>query len=66
MGLIVEKTDGIRCVGQLIEALQAFPEDMPIEVGMSSVASVFRVKPQPGESVESPRGRVCIQDDDDI
>lgn len=64
MGLVVEKTGGIETVGELISALQTFPADMPIEVGMDETAVVYRVKPQPGEMVEDKRGRVCIDGDD--
>lgn len=64
MGLIVEKTGGIETVGELIAALQTFPADMPIEVGMDEAVVVYRVKPQRGETVEDERGRVCIDGDD--
>ena len=64
MGLIVEKRGGIETVGQLIEALQAFPADMDIKCGFSRCLQVYRVKPQRGESVDDKRGRICIEDDD--
>ena len=48
MGLVVEKTGGIETVGELIAALQGFPADMPIEVGMDETAVVYRVQPQRG------------------
>jgi hypothetical protein len=64
MGLIVEKTDGIETVGELIEALQAFPVDMPIEIDMERRGVVYRVKPQTGEMVDDERGRICIDGDD--
>lgn len=63
MGLIVDKEGGIDTVGGLIEALQKFPKDMPLDVGMNSAVIVYRVEPQRGECVEDKRGRVCIEGD---
>ncbi len=64
MGEIVEKTSNVRTVGELITALQRYPADMAIDVGMANVVSVHRIQPVPGDVIDDPRGYVCIENDD--
>ena len=64
MGLIVERKGGIETVGELIDALQSFPRDMPVQSGFDSVVKVYRVKPQRGETVYDERGHVEVEGDD--
>lgn len=64
MGFIVKQEHGIETVGQLIDSLKRFPEDMPVGVGFDSTLSVYKVRPEKGEEVVDRRGRICIAGDE--
>jgi hypothetical protein len=66
MGIIVERKGGIETVGELIDALQSFPRDMPVWSGFDEAVKVYRVKPQRGETVEDERGHVEVEGDDGL
>ncbi len=63
MGKVIEMKKDIQTVGDLIEALQTFPEDMPIGNDIDPWL-VYRVTPDKGETVEDDRGYICVEVDD--
>lgn len=61
MGLVVEKQNDIRTVAALIDALRAYPADMPLGDYKVAAYRTFRIQPQPHERPDDPRGCVCVE-----
>jgi hypothetical protein len=64
MGFIVDRENGIETVGEMVKSLQRFPDDMPISSMCCDQMEVYKVTPQAGETVDDPRGQICIEADD--
>lgn len=64
MGVVFDEVVGIRTVGDLVAALDAFPDDMPVQVGGDERIRCYRVKPQRGELVKHRRGYIQITGDE--
>jgi hypothetical protein len=65
MALIVDSVCGIRTVGDLIAALEEFPDDLPVRVGLSEALTVSRRKPKPGDLAKYRRGFLALEVDRD-
>lgn len=64
MAIVIKKKTGLRTVGEVIEALEQFPRDMPIGAAMDDEVTVYQKKPQEGEYFEDERGAVQIDGED--
>jgi hypothetical protein len=65
MGLTVVEACGIRTVGELIAALEEFPDDLPVRLGLSEALTIARRDSRPGEPAKYRRGYIAIEVDRD-
>jgi len=57
---IKDKISNIITVGELITALEKFPQDMPVESTLGDAIQVYRCEPTDGEYWDDPRGAIHI------
>jgi len=62
MALIKDKKNTLTTVYELIDALAAFPKDMPL----LNTMQVHRLKPTKGEHFDDRRGVIVVEDDSDL
>lgn len=67
MARIKDKKSGLRTVGDVINALNAFPADMPVGSGLERSIKIYRESPESDEETYSDsRGQITIEGDEDF
>lgn len=62
MTLHIESVDGIETVGDLIAALENFPDNVPVRIGNSQCLMASRRDPVPGDLAKYRRGYILLQE----
>lgn len=62
MALTIESVDGIETVGDLIAALENFPDNVPVRIGLSQALMVSRREPTAGDLAKYRRGYILLQE----
>lgn len=68
MGYVKDVHNGLQTVGEVIEALQKFPADMPVECSLCNAVKIYRDEPMEGETRDDADtgGTLTIEGDDDF
>lgn len=61
MAKIINKTTRLCTVGEVINALKRFPDNMPISSGLSDTVKVYQLEPELEENYPDKRGEVVIE-----